>query len=291
MHRIQLPFHYELKHVYVHVLRWRDGWMLIDTGFGSEASWAALEQALAERGIAWRDIHTLVLTHGHPDHMGNAPRVLELSGAQLWMHRREEEYLRMISGPPRRNDHLAQWGAPGEMVDRVAEAAVDTGQYFRPLRPDVYIEDGMTVGPFQAIWTPGHARGHVCLWEEETKRLIAGDHVLPRITPHVGWVAEEDSLADFLQSLQKISGLPAVETLPSHGDPISDLPGRCREIAAHHVERCQQIRDAGEAGARTPHAVVQMLWRREGAPLSPFQYLFAMYEVAAHMKHMGLTVG
>lgn len=288
MLRIQLPFHYELKHVYVHLLRWEDGWMLIDTGFGAEPSWDALAAALREHGVSWRDIHTVVLTHGHPDHMGNAPRVLELSGARLWMHPREQEYLRMISGPPRRNGHLVAWGAPGEMVARVAEAAAETGQYFRPLIPDVPIEDGMAVGPFTAVWTPGHARGHVCLWDPARRLLIAGDHVLPKITPHVGWVAEEDSLADFLRSLDRVTTLGAAQTLPSHGDPIANLPARCREIAAHHQERIAGIRQAQGEGARTTHEIVAALWKREGKPLSPFQYLFAMYEIAAHLRHMGL---
>ncbi|MEZ5401664.1 MAG: MBL fold metallo-hydrolase [Bryobacteraceae bacterium] len=288
MHRIQLPFHYELNHAYVHLVPWEDGWILVDTGFGSDTSWRALCAALAERGIGWREIHTVVLTHGHPDHMGNAPRVVAESGARLWFHPREAEYLRRLSSPPRPNADLIRWGSPRDMVDRVAEAARDTGQYFRPLVPDVPIDDGMRVGPFTAVWTPGHASGHLCLWDPTERVLIAGDHVLPRITPHVAWVEGEDALGNFLASLERVSKLPAASVLPSHGDPFADLAGRCREIAAHHAERCSEIRGHFEGGARTPHELAQLMWRREGSSLSPFQYLFAMYEVAAHLAHMGL---
>ena len=71
-----------------------DGYLLIDTGWGSAESFAALEKGLADRGIAWSDIRTVLVTHLHPDHVGNVQEVLDRSGARYLMHRFEFEYWR-----------------------------------------------------------------------------------------------------------------------------------------------------------------------------------------------------
>jgi glyoxylase-like metal-dependent hydrolase (beta-lactamase superfamily II) len=290
VHRIWLPFHLELNHVYVHLVPWEDGWILIDTGFGKEDCWQALTNALREQKIEWRAIHTLVLTHCHPDHMGNALRVMELSGARLHMHPREVGYLEDMVSRPGVDPRLEEWGTPPEMLETIANAMGTTGRYFARLTPDVPIDTGDRVGPFEVIWTPGHARGHVCLYDRSARRLIAGDHVLPTITPHVGWEEDEDALGNFLRSIDLVSRLDAVEVLPSHGDIFSNLGERCREIAVHHEWRCELVRRAVTEGARTPHEVVETLWQPGRFATSPFQYRFAIYEVMAHLRHLGIAL-
>ena len=282
LHSIRLPFHLELNHVWVHLAACDGGYLMIDAGFGNEASMEALAAGLREAGVAWKDIHTLILTHAHPDHMGLVTQIQELSGARLWMHARDVEFLKRITSE-RGEENLLRWGTPAALADRVVEASKSTGKYFRVLTPDRLIEDGDRVGPFTAVWTPGHAPGHLCYFEPGSRTLIAGDHVLPEITPHVSWSEGEDALADFLRSLERVAAMDVAVVVPSHGEVFRDLPGRVAEITEHHRLRCNAVMEALASGARTPHDIVGRLWRQT---LSPFQYRFGIYEVMAHLEYL-----
>jgi len=286
VHSIRLPFHLELNHVYAHAVPDGDGWILVDTGFGTEESFEALQAGLRSHGVAWRDLHTILLTHCHPDHMAWAARIRELSGALLRMHPLEVDFLERMSGPPRLDPNLERWGTPPDLAGQVAESMAVTGRVFHTLTPDRPLEDGGRAGPLEAVWTPGHARGHLCLLHREQRYLISGDHVLPTITPHVAWTPEGDALADFLRSLDRVASLDVDTVIPSHGEPFAGLAARAREIARHHEWRCQMIRRAQAEGARSPHEIVGKLWNRDVFPLSPFQYRFAIYEVMAHIRFM-----
>ena len=81
--RITLPIPFELSHVNVYLVREQDGWMLIDSGLESERCFEALTAGLVEHGIALQEIRTVVLTHMHPDHIGLAAQVIEISRARL----------------------------------------------------------------------------------------------------------------------------------------------------------------------------------------------------------------
>jgi glyoxylase-like metal-dependent hydrolase (beta-lactamase superfamily II) len=158
--------------------------------------------------------------------------------------------------------------------------------------PDLALEDGDMVetsalGPMQVVFTPGHAPGHVCLHSSSARVFVSGDHVLPKISPAIAWMEERDALADYKESLARAARLDTELVIPSHGDPFPDLAGRAAEIWRHHEERCEAIRAAVSAGARTAHDVVGVLWPKV---LSPFNYRFGIYEVMAHVKFMDMTL-
>lgn len=283
---IRLPFHLELDHVYVHLLADGEGWILVDAGFGTAESFATLEAGLARMGVEWRQIHTLVLTHAHPDHMALAPQILDRSGARLLMHARELAFLERAPRFSGIDPNLEDWGTPRELNQQVGDALRATGRYLRPLQASAFLKDGDRVGAWEVLWTPGHARGHICLFHRESATLIAGDHVLPGITPFISWWEDEDSLTAFLASLDRVAALGAGRVIPSHGLPFDGLPSRVAEIRDHHENRCEVIRRGVAAGARTPHELVAVLWPRQ---LTPFQYRFAIYEIMAHLKYMELA--
>lgn len=289
--RIRLPFHAELNHVNVHLLKQGEAFVLVDCGFGSSAAFQVLEASLTQLGVEWKHIREIVLTHGHPDHMGLAGRILDLSGARLAMHPREVNFLARVADasaqPQLLDSKLRDWGAPLQQVDRVIDAYLGVRAEFRHLTPDRALMDGALIesdaGIWEAIHTPGHSPGHVCLFNPEQRTLISGDHVLGKITPHIAWSEESDLLEEFLASQQSIGRLAADSVLPSHGDPFGGLSSRTTEIVEHHELRCRLIQRAQDEGARTAHDITRVLWRDE---LSPFQYRFAMYEVMAHLKYM-----
>jgi glyoxylase-like metal-dependent hydrolase (beta-lactamase superfamily II) len=107
------------------------------------------------------------------------------------------------------------------------------------------LADGETLhlagAAYQVIWTPGHADYHLCLLREDGL-FIAGDHILPRITPNIGLYpnSRANPLRDYFASLARVRDLPARLVLPGHGHPFSDLAARVDELRLHHEERAAQ---------------------------------------------------
>lgn len=293
--RIRLPFHLELNHVNVYLVRLAsDGWMMIDTGFGNNDSWDALLVGLAQAGVGWSAIRELFITHTHPDHWGLAPRILSESGAKLSMHAIEAANLRRLADsvakPSLLDKRLRSWGTPEDQILRITGAFLDIRQRFDAIEPDRVFEGGETIetealGAVRTVFTPGHSPGHLCLYSERERLLVSGDHVLPKITPHISWAIESDALADYRASLDVVAALPVDTVVSGHGEPFDDLAERAVEIKRHHDSRCAKIRAALAAGATTPHEIVTVLWPKA---LSPFNYRFAIYEVMAHLKFMCL---
>jgi glyoxylase-like metal-dependent hydrolase (beta-lactamase superfamily II) len=290
--RIRLPFHLELNHVNVYLVRLADGWMMVDTGFGNNESWDALQEGLERTGVAWSQIRQLFITHTHPDHWGLAPRILAESGAKLSMHTIEAANLRRLADavakPSLLDKRLRSWGTPEDQILRITSAFLDIRQRFDAIEPDRIFEGGETIetealGTLQTVFTPGHSPGHLCLFSPSERLLISGDHVLPKITPHISWASESDALADYLSSLDAVAQLAVDTVVSGHGEPFDNLAERAVEIKKHHDNRCDKIRIAMADGAKTPHEIVATLWPKA---LSPFNYRFAIYEVMAHLKFM-----
>lgn len=133
--------------------------------------------------------------------------------------------------------------------------------------------------------TPGHTNDHFCLHNKEDGIFLAGDHVLPTITPHIsGLSSEEDPLAAFFRSLDRCAALPHIDlALPAHGHPFSDLAARCEAIKVHHDERLDKVRKiAQELGPATVQAFSQKLFRQRSWGS------MAESETYAHLEHIRL---
>lgn len=290
IYRIELPLPFELASVNVHLVRLDQGYMLLDCGLDTAESFAALEQGIASAGIGWPDIRQILLTHTHPDHMGLTAKVLALTGAKLLLHEVEAEQLAVVTTPSRR----AQWigrafresGVPESLQARMDEHFGVIRRNFYPLSPDRLLRGGedldTALGPLRVHWTPGHAPGHICLHSLRHRVLIAGDQILPRITPNISWIPEQDTLADFLASLERLKVLEAGLILPSHGNPFQGHQAWIEKTASHHQYRCTQMVELLATPA-TAHALVRMLWHRV---LSPINHQFALLEVMAHLTYM-----
>jgi glyoxylase-like metal-dependent hydrolase (beta-lactamase superfamily II) len=101
--RLQLPIHFTgLGHVNTYALEDGDGFAVVDPGLPGEASWLALQQRLDAAGIPLRRIHTVVVTHSHPDHFGGAGLLAEQSGARVVASR----HFRTWWDPAERDDDL-----------------------------------------------------------------------------------------------------------------------------------------------------------------------------------------
>ncbi|MFB4312502.1 MBL fold metallo-hydrolase [Actinomadura sp. 21ATH] len=288
-----------LAYTLVYALESPRGPVLVDAGWHHEDAWAALKDGLAAFGMDVADVHGVVVTHFHPDHSGLAGRVREASGAWIAMHRDDTAVVRRFHDTNRLEDggrafhldslrqagadesDLAEWTGAGHMVDP-------------PALPDRELADGDLVDlpgrALRTVWTPGHSPGHICLHLEDADRIFTGDHVLPRITPHISLYpfdeADVDPLGDFLKSLERVGGLNVGEVLPAHQYRFNGLTDRAREIAEHHEERMTEIAGLLTAGepATLWRIAAGMEWRGAWEDMEIGSRRMATAEAAAHLR-------
>jgi glyoxylase-like metal-dependent hydrolase (beta-lactamase superfamily II) len=290
LYQITLPLPFELEQVNVHAIRLADGWMLIDTGFGNQRSFELLQESLKELGIEWTDVRSLLLTHLHPDHVGNAVRIGALAKPKVWMHAAEADHLNSMvdAGKPVWFEplHIAA-GTARERLGEIEKEFIPMRQKLRRVEPDVRLQGGEIIesamGPLEVIWTPGHSPGHVCLYSQTHRLLFSADTILEDITPNIAWLPGEDPLGDFLTSLKRLSHYEVDRILPSHGMPFTGHRQWITATAEHHEDRCRLIlRGMGEDW-RTADELMRFVWDRE---FSNFHYHFAAGEVLAHLVYL-----
>ncbi len=312
--RCQLPVNMPgLGHVNAYLLLDDRGATLVDAGVPGETSWNVLMARLADAGLRAGNIHTVVVTHSHPDHFGGAHRLAGEVGAELvthgawqtrwWQTHRAAacscgEELPDIDPAdiPSSNPWTepTPWGKESFMAgwlrDMPEQGTDPEAAGWLPPEPDRGVADGETLmragRPWRCLYTPGHTLDHLCLHDPETGVLLSGDHVLPTITPHIPGIAGgRDALASYLASLDRVAGLAGVSVvLPAHGNPFSDLAGRVADIEAHHRERLARLCKIAEAiGPATVVAYSHELFRE--ARWGPM----AESETYAHLEHLRLT--
>ena len=288
-----------LRYINAYLIEGDDGYTLIDCGWGLPEVFETLEGALRDLGKRLSDISWVIATHFHTDHYGMAGTLAQRGGSKLMMHPADwavidTRFRRIDEEFERRDAWLARNGfamAGYATQDRVRKQA----RRFTLKEPDRRIDDGdvIEIGShrLRVVWTPGHTPGHVCLYDEERSVVFTGDHVLPQITPHIGyWTeADPDPLGKFLDSLRKVKGLGAKSALPAHREPIDDLGGRIDELFAHHDEREAQVLAALDGGLTGAQIAAKLSWRRNQSTfeqLPASERSFALVETLAHLEHL-----
>lgn len=219
IHRIPLPLPMDgLKAVNVYAIETEQGLTLIDAGWAIDESRALLESSLASIGHNVSDITRFLVTHVHRDHYTQALTVRREFGSHVSLGLGERETIDLVTDPGLDRDPtvgmLLRAGAPGvaaEWARSMGGSKPDLGLWEYP---DSWLEGDHTlqVGTrtIEAVSTPGHTQGHFVFADRAEGVLFAGDHVLPTITPSIGFEPSYAKLPlrDFLGSLAKVRGLP-----------------------------------------------------------------------------------
>ena len=288
---IELPLPFALGLINVYLVRITEGYLLIDCGMDTEPCFQALSRSMEAGGVRWSDIRDILLTHIHPDHMGLAHRLLELTGARLWLHQHDVEFLEKLTQFERyqawAEEVLRQAGVNAELILKIRHVSAEIRRSFHLLKPDRLLAGGekiqTAIGELEVLWTPGHSPGHVCLYGRERQVLFSGDQMLEDISPNIGWHEGRDPLGEFLVSLDTLARLEIELILPSHGAPFSGHRQWIRKTVEHHADRCARILKLLEGAPKSAADVANQLWER---PFTPFHYRFAVFEVLAHLEYM-----
>jgi glyoxylase-like metal-dependent hydrolase (beta-lactamase superfamily II) len=297
--RIPLPLPNDgLRAVNVYALTTDDGLVLVDAGWDIPESRELLAKALASLDASLSDVRRFLVTHVHRDHYTQAVVVRREFGSSVALGIGEKPTLDLLQSPDRsplmgQVRHLYVLGAPklAETIGEfVRDARPDLAQWESP---DVWLEPGDIPLPggrvLAAVATPGHTQGHLVFHDEANALLFAGDHVLPTITPSIGFepVLSPEPLADFLRSLALVRARPDALLLPAHGPVAPSVHARVDELLAHHGRRLDEVAAATRTGAHTAHEVAGVLrWtRREHRleDLDPFNAMLAVFETGAHL--------
>ncbi len=325
--RLELPIRMPgLGHVNCYAIPDRAGAAVVDPGLPGPFTWRALQDRLRRADLEPRHVHTVIVTHSHPDHFGGAARFAKECGARVVAHHsfRFGPYRPSAPEQPEVSvDDLAAQGAdaPGDEQDaqREAEAALAKATSGRtpwggerprpPLRTRIKwqlmrwlggsivpvvshpVEHGDVLELAGREWfvvhTPGHTADHFCLHDPETGIFLAGDHVLPTITPHISGISSSpDPLSSFFYSLDRVAEISGVKrVLPAHGHPFDDLRARTQAIKRHHHERLERVREIS---------------RQFGAPASVEDFSHQLFrprswgsmaesETFAHLEHLRIA--
>ncbi|MFG1431159.1 MBL fold metallo-hydrolase [Xanthobacter sp. V2C-8] len=298
--RLHMPLPFRgLKQVNLWLIHGAEGWTMVDCGFGSPAHREMLEEAW-RAALGGGRIARLVVTHFHPDHMGNAGFI-----ARRWGLTPEMTQLEWLAAHAAWHDGYSDDIAASQPFFRrhgLDEALIDTYRegflrYGASVElPAAYrrIADGdvLRLGDddWRVVTGAGHSPELATLHAPHLGLYIAGDQVLPGITPNVSVYPGEpdaDPIAAYVASLGHIRRAVAddVLVLPSHKLPFRGLHGRLDALGAHHEARLAHLKAAFPDDGRPIAAAAAM------AHLFPFaldghQVSFAMGETLAHLNHL-----
>jgi glyoxylase-like metal-dependent hydrolase (beta-lactamase superfamily II) len=291
MYMITLPMPFRLKHVNIFVFLEEGGFTLIDTGPNLDSVLPALEDSLARIGRRVEDCRRILITHFHMDHCGLAGLIAGRSGASIYLSEIEGQTIRAFAKEGDRASRLRRFGLEHGLDEGTLDTVIRAFSAFKtattPFTAAGTLADGdrLDVGgrAVEIIATPGHSRGHISFHLPEERFLIAGDHILPHITPNLSpdlMVPAFHSLESFLASLARVEELPVAMVCPAHGRPFPDLKGRVAGMREHHRDRSALALQALTEGERTSGDVSRFIF---GDDLPPFDRLLALNETFVHL--------
>jgi glyoxylase-like metal-dependent hydrolase (beta-lactamase superfamily II) len=125
------------------------------------------------------------------------------------------------------------------------------------------------------------------LYLPREKAMIVGDHLLPKITPHVGYTpgSVANPLGDFLASQRKVQEFDVALVLPAHGGVFTDHRHRANQIIQHHQYRLQEMIDVLRHAPETGYDVARRVFSFDWDSALSYQFP-ATFETLAHLEYL-----
>jgi glyoxylase-like metal-dependent hydrolase (beta-lactamase superfamily II) len=296
IYKIEIPLPKNpLKVLNSYALKGEERNLIIDTGWNQQECMDAMQAGLSELEIDIRKTDFFI-THFHTDHLGLVSSLVT-DMSKIYFNQPDAD--RIKSGIFVDNHDLMNFarlnGFPEKELQRVTRT--HPSFKFRSKRPLSFhiLKEGDTLRisdyVFNCVETPGHSKGHMCLYEPTKKILVAGDHILGDITPTIVlWSDEWNPLKEYLESLSKVYELDIELVLPGHREIFKDPKERIQELKHHHQKRLDEIIFILEKSKMNAFEVAsQMTWDiiYDSWDLFPVsQKWFATGEAISHLKYL-----
>ena len=297
---VQIPFaHLGLDYTNCYFIRSGDDLLVIDPGVDTHVACHVLSRMINDSGTD-REHVRFFCTHLHFDHVSHLKSMV-WPGARILLGRVAYESNPWHAYEQRKaklRRVLHDEGVPRTAMSGLAAIMSEARVCDLPDCSYELLTEGQMVhvGPhaLRVIETPGHSRGHICLYSDEQGFLISGDHVLEKITPGLALPFEgDDSMGDFLNSLGKLEVLECGTVMPGHGTVFHDLIGRCTQLRERHAMRLGQVYEliALNPGICGYEVMRKMPWKK-GRPfvdlerINPYSRISMSSQTFAYLEYL-----
>ena len=285
-----------------------DTYILVDAGLNIPDWKRKFFSELQKLNLSIDDIDYLIITHDHPDHVGLMKEIKDQNpNIQVLMHEITHDVIKWMADPSNENEiknsadelksRTMKYGITEEMAETMFGFSTNMHRMIPYIKPDRILNDNDEIKfdstNLKFIWTPGHSLGHICVFEESRRYLFSGDHVLSRITPHIGTSTvppliekkfDFTNILDlYLKSLDKIDKLDPKIIFPAHQEVIYEPHKRILEMKQHHDNRLSEVSKVIENKALTPYRISQIHF---GEDLDGLNTLLALSEVLSHLIYL-----
>lgn len=295
---LRLPLPMKLDHVNIYALEDGDGWCIIDSGFHSKRMLATWDTIISET-LGNKPINKILVTHHHPDHVGMAGWLQSKHGAELISTRTSWLFARMLTldnqqtPPPETVAFYESAGMDPTILDErrtqkpfnYADIVYPMPLGFRRIKQG----DTLTIGTrtFDVHIGNGHAPEHATLWSRDDNIVIAGDQILPGISPNLGVYATEpdaDPVSGWLDACERFADMAHENhfVLPGHKLPFTGLPARMRQLIDNHHHALERLYDHLKTPSTAAECFTPLFKRSIGAG----EYGLALVESIAHLNHL-----
>jgi glyoxylase-like metal-dependent hydrolase (beta-lactamase superfamily II) len=292
--RIEIPLpNSPLKTLNSYVIRSAERNLIVDTGLNRDECLDAMQAGLNELNLELAKTDFFI-THLHADHFGLIGR-LATDTSIIYFNRPETELIEAWGGWAPMIDYAGKNGYPQDDL-RAALESHPGHKFASDWVPETSVVDNgdeIRVGEYllKCVFTPGHSKGHMCLYEPDQKILIAGDHILGDITPNIQcWSDTDNPLKNYLKSLDKVRQLDIELTLPAHRRLLKNPDARIKEIIGHHNSRLNEVVTILDDGPQHAYQVAsRMTWDLDADSWDAFpqaQKWFATGEAIAHLRYL-----
>jgi glyoxylase-like metal-dependent hydrolase (beta-lactamase superfamily II) len=301
VYRIPLPLPNDgLRAVNVYAITDGTELVMIDSGWALDEAREQLADALKGIGAELGDVTRFLVTHVHRDHYTQAVALRREFGNRIALGEHEQTSLKILANPDGTPifAHLRRLESAGAtpvieelrkvFTDDLRNTEADLWEF-----PDEWLTPGrhtlLDNRDLDVVHTPGHTAGHVVFDDGSAGLMFTGDHVLPHITPSIGFESgvTELPLKNFLDSLRLVRGMPDRRMLPAHGPVAESVHERVDELLEHHEQRLARTAETIASGATTAYEAAQKLgWTRrlrKLGELDPFNQMLAVSETRAHL--------
>lgn len=286
IHPIKIPTPFPVGDVFSYLIK-AEKITLVDTGHFHADAYLCLDQALYKHGVQIADIDEIWITHGHPDHFGQAGRLRDESGALVMAPKLDRLQVKENKEDPLFRNLFQELQVPDEVISKMNDQLQWIRQFQQPLDPDRWIEENdiLYAGgyKFDVKHLPGHSPGHLAFTCNDI--TFGGDVLLSHISTNALISFDPETGKRNRSFLQYRNSLKWIKEhgnffYPGHGRFISDSPALAAKYLEEQESRMISVKDLfGEHPVSISELAEQLFpvaWKQEA-------YFLVLSEVLGYL--------